>query len=391
MKYLRIEEFAEVITGGTPSTKVEAYWNGNIPWLNSGELNRGLIDSSSNFITKQGLSNSVAKMMPVDTVLIALTGATTGVTALLKIEACANQSVTGILPSAHHIPKYLYYYLSSIREKIIDQSYGGAQKHISQGFVKKLIIPLPPLDDQKRIVKILDKADTLRENRKQTISLLDEYLKSTFLEMFGDPVKNPKGWKTDRLNNICHRLSDGPFGSKLKSEHYVEKGVRVIRLQNIGVNKFKDDNKAYISESYYDSDLNRYACKPGEIVIATLGDPNIRACIIPDHIKLSINKADCIHCIPKDQVLNSEYLLSLLNLPQFQYSFDGLSHGETRSRVSSGQLKNVRVPLPKIDLQNKFAQAVQKTKIIKQKMLAQSEELENQFQALMQKAFKSAL
>ena len=108
MKYLRIEDFAEVTTGGTPATKVKAYWNGDIPWLNSGELNRGVIDSSSNFITKQGLSNSATKMMPIDTVLIALTGATTGVTALLKIKACANQSVTGILPSQHHIPKYLY-------------------------------------------------------------------------------------------------------------------------------------------------------------------------------------------------------------------------------------------------------------------------------------------
>ncbi|MCH7592458.1 MAG: restriction endonuclease subunit S, partial [Planctomycetes bacterium] len=139
MKHLRVEEFAKVITGGTPSTRISSYWDGEIPWLNSGDLNQGIIHASSKLITKAGLKNSAARMMPMDSVLIALTGATTGVTALLKIVACANQSVTGILPSSSHIPKYLYYYLSSIRSKVIDQSYGGAQKHISQGFVKKIV------------------------------------------------------------------------------------------------------------------------------------------------------------------------------------------------------------------------------------------------------------
>src|SRR5437868_6324417 len=98
----KIEDFADVITGGTPSTAKNEYWdNSEIPWLNSGELNQGIIESCSNHITKIGLKNSAAKLMPVDSVLIALTGATTGVVGYLTFKACANQSLTGILPSKY--------------------------------------------------------------------------------------------------------------------------------------------------------------------------------------------------------------------------------------------------------------------------------------------------
>lgn len=200
-----IKDFAEVITGGTPSTAVNEYWErGIIPWLNSGELNSRYITKSSNFITESGLKNSNAKMMPPDTVLIALTGATTGVTALLKIEACANQSVTGILPSKNHDSQYLYFYLSSLRQKILDKSWGGAQKHISQGYVKDIEIPLPPLPEQRRIAAILDKADAIRRKRQESIRLMEEFLSSVFLDIFGDPVTNPRGWPVEPLEKLVN-------------------------------------------------------------------------------------------------------------------------------------------------------------------------------------------
>jgi len=200
-----IKNFAEVITGGTPSTVINEYWDdGTIPWLNSGELNNRYITQSSNYITESGLKNSNAKIMPPGTVMIALTGATTGVTALLQIEACANQSVTGILPSDNHDPKYLYFYLSSLRQQILDKSWGGAQKHISQGYVKEIEVPFPPLDEQRRIAAILDKADAIRQKRQESIRLTEEFLRSTFLELFGDPVTNPKGWKIEPLENLVN-------------------------------------------------------------------------------------------------------------------------------------------------------------------------------------------
>mgnify|MGYP000837204823 CR=1 FL=1 len=106
---IKIGDLAEVITGGTPSTRKNEYWdNGTIPWLPSGECQDKEINSASKFITEEGMKNSVAKLMPKSTVVIALTGATTGKTGILNIEATANQSVTGIVPNNKFIPKYIF-------------------------------------------------------------------------------------------------------------------------------------------------------------------------------------------------------------------------------------------------------------------------------------------
>jgi type I restriction enzyme S subunit len=140
----KISDFAEVITGGTPSTTKNEYWEGgDIPWLNSGELNKKYIYESKNFITELGLKNSSTRLMPPDTVLIALTGATCGLSALSKLEACANQSVTGILPSKSHIPEYLFHFLRTQRQRILDKAWGNAQPHISQAFVKDFVVQFP--------------------------------------------------------------------------------------------------------------------------------------------------------------------------------------------------------------------------------------------------------
>src|SRR5690606_13505767 len=116
-----------------------------------------------------------------------------------------------------------------------------------------------PLPEQKRIAAILDKADAIRRKRQQAIQLADDFLRAVFLNMFGDPVTNPKGWPRAALPDVAEKFTDGPFGSNLKSSHYVEEGVRVIRLQNIGVGSLLDDDLAFISEEHYQS-LPRNHC-----------------------------------------------------------------------------------------------------------------------------------
>ncbi|MFA5433406.1 MAG: restriction endonuclease subunit S, partial [Candidatus Paceibacterota bacterium] len=212
IKQFKVSDFAKVITGGTPSTIVNDYWEGGtIPWLNSGELNKKYIYDAKNFITEAGLKNSSTRLMPAETILIALTGATCGLSALMKIEACANQSVTGILPSEKHSPDYLLHYLRTQRERILDKAWGNAQPHISQKFVKDMLIPLPSLLDQLHIANLLSKAENLISQRKESIRLLDEFMKSTFLEMFGDAVKNEKKWNKSELKNYA-KVRIGPFG-----------------------------------------------------------------------------------------------------------------------------------------------------------------------------------
>ena len=191
-------------------------------------------------------------------------------------------------------------------------------------------------------------------------TLLDkvaELVKSRFIEMFGDPVLNPLGWETASIRDTSELISDGPFGSNLKSSHYVSDGIRVIRLGNIGAGKFLDDDKAYISEEHYET-LKKYTCHAGEIVIGTLGEPNLRACLIPEDIAILVNKSDCVHFIPKADMLNNSYACAYLNTDGALQLAQGSLHGQTRSRIAMSQVAALPIMLPPLGLQNQFADFV---------------------------------
>lgn len=165
-------------SGGTPSRNVPNYYRGNIPWVKSGELDKGLILDTEEKITEEAIKNSSAKVFPKGTLLIALYGATVGKLAFLGIDATTNQAVCGIYKSEAIESKLLYYFLLLQKSNLVSQSIGGAQPNISQGIIKDLNIPLAPLNEQKRILaKIeqlltdLDKGIEFLETTKQQLKV----------------------------------------------------------------------------------------------------------------------------------------------------------------------------------------------------------------------------
>ena len=147
---VKIKDVAQTYSGGTPtSTNSEYYDGGNIPWINSGELNNPIITSTTNYITEEGLNNSSAKLYPQDTVLVALYGATAGKVSLLSFEACSNQAVCGVILHNKIMTTYIRYYLSSLYEHFITLSSGSARDNISQDTIKNTILPIP----QEKILK----------------------------------------------------------------------------------------------------------------------------------------------------------------------------------------------------------------------------------------------
>ncbi|WP_299270328.1 restriction endonuclease subunit S [uncultured Prevotella sp.] len=140
----KIKDVAQTYSGGTPtSTNSEYYDGGDIPWINSGELNNPIITSTTNYITEEGLNNSSAKLYPQDTVLVALYGATAGKVSLLSLKACSNQAVCGVIPQNKIMTTYIRYYLSSLYEHFITLSSGSARDNISQDTIKNTILPIP--------------------------------------------------------------------------------------------------------------------------------------------------------------------------------------------------------------------------------------------------------
>ncbi|MDY0276720.1 MAG: restriction endonuclease subunit S [Acholeplasma sp.] len=138
-----IGDICDTVLGGTPSRKIEEYWNGDINWINSGEINHFRIIKPSEFITKYGLNNSSTKMMPKKTTVIAITGATLGAVSLLEIDACANQSVIGILQNDQLAYTFIYPTIMNRISDIIGRQTGGAQQHINKNDVNSFRIILP--------------------------------------------------------------------------------------------------------------------------------------------------------------------------------------------------------------------------------------------------------
>jgi type I restriction enzyme M protein len=168
---VKIGEVFKTSSGGTPSKSNEKYWNnGTIPWLKSGEVAQGFIYKSEESITGLALQESSAKIFPVNSVLIAMYGATAGQVGLLKIQSSTNQAVCAIYPNENTIPEYLYYLLKVKRDYLVGLSVGGAQPNISQTIIKELKIPLPPLSIQEEIVAEIESYQQIIDGARQVVN-----------------------------------------------------------------------------------------------------------------------------------------------------------------------------------------------------------------------------
>ncbi len=185
----KLDSFVKTTSGGTPLRSTKLFWNGNIPWLKSGELNDGLITQVEEFITEDGLNHSSAKIFKKGTLLMAMYGATAGKLGFLDFDSSTNQAICAILNDEDvSNSKFIYYFLLKDRNKIIKDSFGGAQPNISQNYIRAMEIPLPPLDIQTQTVAYLDalhvKADALKKaqqtKKEELLALKASLLESAF-------------------------------------------------------------------------------------------------------------------------------------------------------------------------------------------------------------------
>lgn len=202
--WTRLGELCKTTSGGTPNRKRQDYFGGNIPWLKSGELNYNIIRSVEEFITEQGLKNSSAKIIPKGTLLIALYGATVGKLGILGIDAAINQAICAIFTPTYLDKKYLYWYLSTYRNKLLNARKGGAQPNISQQIVKNIILPFPPICEQHRIVtkieELFTKLDTGVATLKKVKVQLKRYRQAVLKYAFEGKLSEK--WRRANKDNI---------------------------------------------------------------------------------------------------------------------------------------------------------------------------------------------
>jgi type I restriction enzyme M protein len=334
-------------SGGTPlKEKDEYYKNGTIPWLRSGEVAQGYITASELFITEEGLKSSSAKMFPIDTVLVAMYGATAGQVGILKFEASTNQAVCGILPNEKAVPEYLYLILKSQKEYLISLSGGGAQPNISQKIIRELKIPLPPLAIQQEIVaeiegyqKIVDGAKSVVENYKPKIDI--------------DPE-----WEMVELGEVCEHITKGTTPTT-NGFQWQETGINFIKIQNINSDgTISNDKMSFINEECHES-LKRSQLEENDILFSIAGT-QMGITGIVDASLLPANTNQALAIIRSKGKYNPQFIKHYLMSANVQNDMERLKVGVAQSNLSLKQVSEIKIPKIDLETQQQIVSQIEK-------------------------------
>jgi type I restriction enzyme S subunit len=363
---------------GWKGLKADEYVDDGFVLLSTPDIKGRSIDFSNvNFINRERFDESPEIKLRVGDVLLAKDGSTLGtvnVVRHLPREATVNSSIAVITPGDALDGIFLHYvFQASFMQQTIAAMKGGmGVPHLFQADINKFYLPIPTLAEQRAIAAFLDretaKIDALVSEQRRLMDLLREQRQAVISHAVtkglnpGAPVKDsgvewlgevPAHWAVTPLARATSDRCDGPFGSGLKSEHYTESGVRVIRLQNIKRTGFDDSDAAFIDPAYYAESLRGHDVVAGDLLIAGLGDDNNvvgRACVALEGIEPAMVKADCFRFRLNGRHAVPDFVAHQLNASA-AVDAGRLSTGTTRSRIPLSVMGNRRIALPPLDEQ----------------------------------------
>ena len=380
MEKVRLGDVCTVISGSTPKTSVEEYWNGDVKWITPAELDADsyYIYDSVKHITELGMNKTGLSYMPVGTVILS-SRAPIGKTAIAGCELCCNQGFKNLICSDNIFNEYLYHFLRAKTDYLNSLGRGATFKEISKAIVENVRIPLPTINEQKYIAIQLNKVTVLIDKRKKQLEKLDELVKSRFVEMFGDVANNPK-YGGIPLGTICSTLSGGTPTTKVPE--YYQGDIPWISTPYLGSNHINGSSaKAYITED----------------AIKNSATHLIPANTIMFGIRVGVGKSSIIDdpmCANQDIVAlmgidTNKYNLLFIKytLDNYQSYFDSIKKGATILGITTEDLKKILIPVVDMGRQNQFADFVEQVDKLKFEIKQSLEKLELLKKALMQKYF----
>ncbi|MGV0644039.1 restriction endonuclease subunit S [Mycolicibacterium sp. XJ2546] len=309
------------------------------------------LGDTTNRISELGLVNSAAELLPEGTVVLSRT-ASVGFSGVMPKPMATSQDFWNWVCGPDLIPEYLNYQFKAIAPALRAMNMGSTHQTIYQKDAASIRILVPPLSEQQAISDFLDREtariDMLIAEQQRLIEMLRERRDSVWSHGLAEAARSGK---PVRVRRILSSIVDGPFGSALTSAHYSDEGARVIRLGNIGLCEFRNEDAAYVPLSYADK-LRAHAVSPGDVVIAGLGDDRMplgRAVVVPP-IGPAIVKADCYRARPTNAV-TPDYLAWALSAPETRSQVMLLARGATRARLNTSVVQQVAIPLPNKDAQ----------------------------------------
>ena len=305
-----------------------------------------------------------------------------------KTPALLNQRVCRLAPKDSIDKDYLFYFMPVALKRIEEKTPFVTVKHLSAKELNKIEIPVLPLEEQRKIAETLSKVDELIAFREQQLAKLDELVKSQFTEMFGDPINNPMKWIVSKIEDIAaqekNALKAGPFGSALKKEFYVRSGYKIYGQEQVicGDASFGD---YYIDEEKY-KELKNCAVQAGDILISLVGTYG-KTLIMPDNYEAGIINPRLMKITLNKNKVTPIYFKYYFESNALKASMDANTHGGTMGILNLGIIRQMKIQVPPLSLQNQFAAFVERVDQQKQTVQQSLEKLELLKKALVQEYF----
>jgi type I restriction enzyme S subunit len=347
---VQLKDCASIVGGATPKSHIEEYWNGDIPWVTPkdlSELDGKFLRDTPRKITDLGLRNCSSGLLPPNSVLFS-SRAPIGHVAINTVPMATNQGFKSMVPGPSLDASFLYWWLKCHRPQLEQLGNGATFKEVSKAVVERIEIPLPPLEDQKRIAAILDQADELRRKRQHALDRLNQLGQAIFIEMFGDirtAYQRFGGRTFDEIADV--RL--GKMLDKGKSKG----GNMRPYLRNANVRWFSFDLSDISEMELSDAELDRFSLKNGDLLICEGGEPG-RCAVWRDHSRAMYYQ----------KALHRARLNTSLALPDFvaHWVHNAAKFGMLADSVTSAtiahltgeKIKKLGIFLPAIDEQTEF-------------------------------------
>ncbi len=378
MKFEKLGNIADIIAGQSPPSSTYNSEGNGIPFF------QGKADYGEKYPTVRYWCTEPTKISLPDDILISMR-APVGPVNINTVESCIGRGLSAIRVKKNVSRDFVYFWLKQNQHIIAAKQTGSTFKAITQKILSEIVVPIPCYTDQLHIADLLSKAENLIAQRKESIRLLDEYLKSTFLEMFGS--MNEKNFPLERLYDVSSKINDGEHGSVEK----IENGVLYLMARNITHNNTMDFKEiSYVSKEAHNKMYKRCNPEAGDILIVCVGATIGKVAIVPKMEKFSLARSVAL-VKPNYKRVNSQYLLGFFNSEYAKRQIKKSSLAAAQAGLYIGKIKEIKIPVPPIILQTQFAQIVEKTEALKTQYQQSLQELENLYGSLSQKAFKGEL
>lgn len=378
---VKLGEVCTIVSGTTPKSNVKEYWNGEYNWVTPAELDDDTIyvNETQRKITQMGIKSASLKPFPAGTVILS-SRAPIGKVAIAGTEMYCNQGFKNLICSNIIHNKYLFWFLKCHKDYLNSLGKGATFKEISKKIVEQISVPLPAKGKQYKIAYVLDATSDLLSLRKQRLAELNKLIQSVFYEMFDRLSRNSKGWEIKTLSEICSLITDGTH----QTPTYSDSGYIFLSSKNVTSGKIDWVNTKFIPEWLHDKLYEHIKPQRNDVLLAKNGTTGVAAlvdrdCVFDIYVSLALLR-------PKTCV-DPIYFLHAINSPASKRQFNEGLKGIGVPNLHLSVIKGVKILVPPLFLQTRFAAVVQK--IEEQKAIVQRsiDETQSLFDSLMSTYF----